>query len=250
VCAAGDAGRSAAVHIGGYNMLITDSDAVTVYARLKIRDLEFEVSPMSPEFYDAQSQEPDEDNSLLVHRVVNEIEKTVADLANVYKIQQLKYKFWPDKDRVVQDCTGTMIVPWKYKFLIQNRLIWRGYFYKQSEEISCLDRLLEPFEDKGQRYWADFDLDNCFTRVTDRQNNVIYDPRKLFDAGSSEHKSRLFKSRRENLMLIISDLGGAERAFALHFFRLRCAAREYSLKEAKSSFDLAIKLKGRNLSED
>lgn len=210
--------------------------AIKVKAYMNIRALEFEISPMSVDFYAAQSQEDGGDDSPFVLQVVNEIEKTVADLANVFNLQKLKYKFLPHENRVVQDCTGAIVVPWKYKFLIQNRLIWKGYFYNQSAEINCLDRLLEPFEDKGQRYWADFNLDGWHTCVTDRQDSTLYDPRELFDIGSSQYDVRLRKGQPENPMLIISDLGGIERAFALHFFRLRCAASEYTLEGAKFSF--------------
>jgi len=218
-------------------------EAIKVFVQLNVRTPNFEVSPMSVEFETAQTQEPSDDNRQLVHRVVNEIEKTVGELANACGLQKLNYKFWPDKDRIVEDCTGIIVVPWKYKMMIQNRLIWKGYFYHQAEEISCLDPLLEPFEDKGQRYWADFNLDNLYSSITDRQDGMVYDPRQLLDIGSSQYTnyqyaSMVNKTPTTDPKVIISDLGGIERTSALLFFRLRCASGEYSLREVRSAFSL------------
>jgi hypothetical protein len=215
-------------------------EAIKVFVRLNVRTPNFEVSPMSVEFDTAQTQEPSGDNRQLVHRVVNEIEKTVGELVSVFGLQKLNYKFWSDRDRIVQDCAGVIVVPWKYKMMIQSRLIWKGYFYNQAKEISCVDPLLEPFEDKGQRYWADFSLDHLYSSITDRQDGKVYDPRALLDPGSAEYTNHQSAAVVNNTPIIdprviVSDLGGIERTCALLFFRLRCASGEYSLSEVRSS---------------
>ena len=210
--------------------------AVAIETNARIQEglkLFFVLAPASPLFDEIRRFGTGYPRSNLVLTTVAEIEKTVNDLSNVFMLDKFKYKFPTGIDQIIPECTGSIRVLWKNKFEIQERILKKGYSYKQAEEISSLDLLLIPFQDSDQRYWVDVDLDRSSIVIQDRLLNNRFDPRALFDRGSSQYISSLSEIAYIDFHQLINDIGGIDRATAVHFCRMSIVDGRYDLHYAK-----------------
>lgn len=219
--------------------ILSDPETIVTSANLREYTLIFEFAPASPKFDEIQAAGPGNYMSDIVFKTVTEIEKAVDEICSEFSLEKSKYKFLPGIDRVVSECAGLITAPWIVKFLIVNRIIRKGFIYLQSEEISSLDLLLEPFQDTGQRYRVDIQLTGplIFTTIQDRSLNIDFDPRELFDMGSAEYDTRRRTISNIDYSQIITDLGGIDRATAVHFCRMRLARGKYDLHDAKNDIE-------------
>ena len=214
------------------NMNVVHPGEVKVSVRLRRTTPSFEVSPQSARFLAEQTRGIGDGYARLI---VDEIETAVGALAGELGLQKSRYMFLPGADHAVRDCAGLIIVPWRHKRLVQQRLIGRGYFYTEAEEVAALDTLLEPFEDRGQRYRAEYDLGAGYCVIADREGGRGYDPKALFEIASSEYHQVWEQRRVMDARALISDLGGVERASAIYFFRMRGGLGDYALRAASSN---------------